>query len=156
MPKRIIGNPTTTPMAMPNYDEVIAEHAYLIGNLGDLYTDNTDNLVDAVNEIYSDIHQEPLYAVPTTLEANAQYNLGERASLSLSFPTMTNDGDVIYLTFKSGATPTTLTIDTTNTCDIECIPEANTGYEIFAKFVRTDMEDGFWIVNYSEYTVSEV
>ena len=151
MSKRIIGNPATTPMAMPNYGEILAEHEYLIGNLGNLYTNNTENLVDAVNEIYSDIHQEPITDVPTTLVRNKQYNLGERASLNLSFPTQAYDGDVIYLTFKSGATPTALTIDTTNTCDIECIPEANTGYEIFGKF-----NGEIWIVNYSEYTVSEV
>ena len=129
---------------------LLEEHAYLIGNLVNLYTENTDNLVDAVNEIYLDIHQEPITDVPTTLVANKQYNFGEKTSLSLAFPTQAIDGDVIYLTFKSGNTPTALTIDTTNTCDIECIPEANTGYEIFGKY-----NGSIWIVNYSEYTVSE-
>ena len=62
-----------------------------------------------------------------------------------------NDGDVIYLTFTSGAVATTLTIDTTNTCDIEVIPETNTGYEIYGMF-----NGSIWIINYSEYTVSEV
>ena len=50
----------------------------------------------------------------------------------------------------TGETATALTIDTTNTCDIELIPEINTGYEIFGKF-----NGSIWIVNYSEYTVSE-
>jgi len=68
----------------------------------------------------------------------------------LTFPTTANDGDVIYLTFSSGEKATTLTIDTTNTCDIEIIPEVNTGYEIFGKY-----NGSIWIINYSEYTVSE-
>ena len=133
-----------------DYKMLIEEHAYLIGNLGELYTEKTENLVDAVNEIYSDIHQEPITIIPTTLEPNTQYNFGERASLNLAFPTQAIDGNVIYLTFKSGDVPTALTIDTTNTCDIDVIPESNTGYEIFGKF-----NGDIWIVNYSEYTVSE-
>lgn len=181
MHKKIIGNPTTTPMAMPDYDEIIAEHEHMIGDLDTLDTNTTDNLVDAINElrnnmvenariaysvdeIYDEwmeipnievtknlINPPPIETVPTTLEANKQYNFGEKTSISLAFPTFALDGDVIYLTFKSGNTPTALTIDTTNTCDIECIPEANTGYEIFGKY-----NGSIWIVNYSEYTVSEV
>ena len=96
------------------------------------------------------MHKSPQYDITGTLYNNCEYFLGEATSLSLAFPTQSNDGDVIYLTFKSGATPTALTIDTTNTCDIECIPEANTGYEIFGKY-----NGSIWIVNYSEYTVSE-
>lgn len=164
-----------------DYKMSIEENNYHIGNMGNLYTENTDNLVDAINELWDGkvdqgqvvyevdaiddeymqiptvevakelINPPPIKAVPATLARNKQYNFGEQASLSLAFPTVANDGDVIYLTFKSGATPTALTIDTTNTCDIECIPEANTGYEIFGKF-----NGEIWIVNYSEYTVSEV
>lgn len=93
----------------------------------------------------------PITVIPTTLEANKEYNFGEVSTLSLVFPTIANDGDVIYLTFKSGATATTLTIDTTNTTDIEVIPEANCYYDIFAKF-----NGSVWLVNYSEYLVSEV
>ena len=93
----------------------------------------------------------PLTEIPSTLLANYEYNFGEVTELSLTFPTVAADGNVIYLTFYSGATPTTLAIDTTNTSDIEIIPEANTGYEIFGKF-----NGSIWIVNYSEYTVSEV
>lgn len=133
-----------------DYKMLIDEHAYLIGNLGELYTANTETLVEAVNEIYSDIHREPITDVPTTLLPNNQYNFGEIEKLNISFPSNAIDGDVVYLTFMSGSIPTTLTVDTTNTCDIECIPEANTGYEIFGKF-----NGDIWIVNYSEYTVSE-
>ena len=215
MSKRIIGNPATTPMAMPDLDTKVDkiygkglstndftdeyknqvelnalnvskasaladENRYHIGDLGGLDTENVDNLVGAINElrnnmvenariaysvdeIYDEwmeiptvevtkmlINPTPIEDVPSTLEANKQYNFKERTSLSLVFPTFALDGDVIYLTFKSGATPTALTIDTTNTCDIECIPEATTGYEIFGKY-----NGSIWIINYSEYTVSE-
>lgn len=103
---------------------------------------------DCIQEM---INPTPITETETTLELNKQYNFGEVEELSLTFPTIVDDGDVIYLTFKSGATPTALTIDTTNTCDIEVIPEANTGYEIFGKY-----NGEIWIINYSEYTVSEV
>lgn len=116
--------------------------------------------VDEIFEAYEDIptvevtkeliNPPPIETVPTTLEPNKQYNFGVVESLSLAFPIRAMDGAVIYLTFKSGATPTALTINTTNTCDIECIPEANTGYEIFGKY-----NGSIWIVNYSEYTISE-
>lgn len=133
-----------------DYKMLVDENNYRIGTLDYLNTNNTDNLVAAINEIYMDVHPPIITNVPTTLDANTQYNFGEVATLNLVFPTVANDGDVIYLTFKSGATPTVLTIDTTNTCDIDVIPESNTGYEIFGKF-----NGDIWIVNYSEYTVSE-
>lgn len=107
------------------------------------------NLPD-IGRIEDRVFQTPITTPPTTLEANKKYNFGEKPELSLVFPTKASDGDVIYLTFKSGATATTLTIDTTNTCDIECVPEANTGYEIFGMY-----NGSIWIINYSEYTVSE-
>lgn len=102
-------------------------------------------------EVIDLLYPTPIKVIPTTLESNQKYNFGEVAELNLAFPTDANDGDVIYLTFKSGATATNLTIDTTNTCDIEVIPETNTGYEIFGMF-----NGSIWIINYSEYTVSEV
>ena len=120
--------------------------AYSVNEIYDEYMQIPN--IEVVNSL---INPTPIIIVPTTLGRNKQYNFGERESLNLAFPTWANDGDVIYLTFKSGATPTALTIDTTNTCDIECIPEANTGYEIFGKY-----NGSIWIINYSEYTVSEV
>lgn len=96
------------------------------------------------------INPTPITTIPTTLTPNQQYNFGEVTELSLAFPTVANDGDVIYATFITGEAVTTLTIDTTNTCDIEFVPEANTGYEVFGKY-----NGSIWIVNYSEYTVSE-
>lgn len=97
------------------------------------------------------IHPELITVAPEILESNKEYNFGEVAELNLVFPSTAESGDIIYLTFMSGATPTTLTIDITNTCDIEVVPEVNTGYEIFGKF-----NGDIWVVNYDEYTVSEV
>ena len=183
MPKRIIGNPTTTPLAMPDIDARIvtklsdAEKNYanhklipsfpllffnfvseqrIVENIDEVYDDYFDGQVriPCVDVVIRLIDKEtkptPITTIPSTLEANKQYNFGEVTELALAFPTIANDGDVIYLTFKSGTTATTLTIDTTNTCDIEFVPEANTGYEIFGKY-----NGEIWIVNYSEYTVSE-
>lgn len=110
-----------------------------------------DNVEAKADYIIDFVKALPIKTIPTTLEANKKYNFGEVAELNLAFPTDANDGDVIYLTFTSGATATNLTIDTTNTCDIEVIPETNTGYEIFGMF-----NGSIWIINYSEYTVSEV
>ena len=104
--------------------------------------------VDGIKKL---LYPKPQSKIPAVLKPNTQYNFGETASLSLAFPTVANDGDVIYATFITGETATSLTVDTTNTCDIELIPEKNTGYEIFGKF-----NGSIWIVNYSEYTVSEV
>ena len=163
------------------YVDAINEYAVLIGNNSQLNTNVQDNLVDAINEVYDNmvdndriaysvdeisdeyleiptvevtkelINPTPVTETATTLKAYKQYNFGEVTTLNLAFPTVATDGDVIYLTFKSGTTPTALTIDTTNTSDIEVIPELNTGYEIFGKY-----NGEIWIVNYSEYTVSEV
>jgi len=102
------------------------------------------------NYVKSHVYKVPITSIPLTLEVNSQYNFGEIENIHLTFPTTANDGDVIYLTFSSGEKATTLTIDTTNTCDIEIIPEVNTGYEIFGKY-----NGSIWIINYSEYTVSE-
>ncbi len=103
------------------------------------------------------INPAPIADVPSTLEANKAYNFGFVDNLSLSFPTNANDGDVIYTTFfaeaDDGKSPN-LIIDTTNTCDIELIPENSTGYEIFAKYNGNLSGFGVnnrWIVNYSEY-----
>lgn len=206
---KVAGKGLSTNDFTDTYKELVDENNHRIGVLEHLKTDNVDNLVSAINEVYDgkvfkipyhglvliepvpnndgefnwdmvlianrpiledgSVMEEghsvtvysvegannrfcptPITVIPTTLKANKQYNFGEVETLNLAFPTVATDGDVIYLTFKSGSTPTALTIDTTNTSDIEVIPEANTGYEIFGKFNRE-----IWIVNYSEYTVSE-
>ena len=165
------GDDWSYPTSSAVYNFVTKNTEHLVDDINELWEGKVDQgqvvySVESIDDEYSEIpsvyvteqliNPQPIKAVPTTLTPNKQYNFGTIESLSLAFPILAMDGAVIYLTFKSGATPTALTIDTTNTCDIECIPEVNTGYEIFGKFVRTDDEDGFWIVNYSEYTVSEV
>ena len=112
---------------------------------------SVDEIEEKGNEMYDRLYALPISTVPSTLEANKEYSFGEVSELSLAFPTIANNGDVVYLTFKSGSAATSLTIDTTNTSDIEIIPEANCYYDIFAKF-----NGSVWLVNYSEYLVSEV
>ncbi|MBQ6894080.1 MAG: hypothetical protein IJN40_01135 [Clostridia bacterium] len=104
-----------------------------------------------IYNLESRVFQTPRTTIPSTLEPNRQYNFGEVTGLSLTFPSIADDGDVVYLTFKSGATATNLTIDTTNTTDLEIIPESNMHYEIFGSY-----NGSVWLVNYSEYLVSEV
>ena len=106
---------------------------------------------DLVIEQYLNWLNEPEYALFIPLSLNKQHICGEKATVRIECPSDAKAGDVVYLSFISGNTPTNLTIDTTNTCDIELIPEANTHYEIFGKF-----NGSIWLINYSEYTVSEV
>ena len=110
-----------------------------------------DNVISWLDLAVAKLMQEPITTIPSTLDANMPYNFGEQTERALIFPTIATDGDVIYITFTSGATATNLTVDTTNTSDFDLIPEANTGYEIYAKYNGT-----IWIVKYSEYTVSGV
>lgn len=108
------------------------------------------NTSAVIEYVASKLHPTPITEAPVTLVANKEYNFGWVSELSLSFPTIANDGDVIYVTFFAedslGGVPN-LVIDTTNTSDIELIPEQSTGYEVFAKY-----NGEIWIVNYSEYT----
>ena len=97
----------------------------------------------------TELRPTPITSTVTAISANNSYNYGEQTELSITFPTTANDGDVVYITFTSGATATVITLDKTNTSDIELIPEANTGYEVYAKYNGT-----IWIVNYSDYTVT--
>ena len=145
MNNRIIGNPTTTPMAIPDWKQTDETKADFIKNKPDV-VERTE-----FNSAIEALNPTPIKTIPDTLELNKEYNFGEVTELALAFPTVANDGDVIYLTFKSGATPTTLSIDTTNTVDIEIIPEANCYYDIFAKYNGT-----VWLVNYGEYQIDEV
>jgi len=117
------------------------------------FTDELKSKLDNIDgEIkgYLDHINEPEEAITAPLLPNKQYILGETETLSLVFPSSASAGDVVYLTFLSGDFETNLSIDTTNTCDIEIIPEKNTGYEVFGKFNGT-----IWVVGYSEYIVSE-
>ena len=148
-----------------------------VGNLDDLTTTDKSSIVAAINEVNADCdnrnqdlnnleamvfqHNDELFEmtkppeteVPTTLEANTSYNFGLQTELSLSFPTSAKDGDVIYIHFYCYDTPTNLTVDTSNTTDIDLIPEAKMGYEIYAKY---DFDLGYWIVKYSEHEIPGV
>lgn len=111
--------------------------------------DANGNYIDLTYATKTELRPTPITDTSSAITANNSYNYGEQTELSIAFPTTANDGDVVYITFTSGATATVLTLDTTNTSDIELIPEANTGYEVYAKY-----NGAIWIVNYSDYTVT--
>ena len=113
------------------------------------YKDGNGNNISNTYATKTELRPTPITDTSSAITANNSYNYGEQTELSITFPTTANDGDVVYITFTSGATATVLTLDTTNTSDIELIPEANTGYEVYAKYNGT-----IWIVNYSDYTVT--
>lgn len=127
---------------------------YSVGEIQDEYFE-----IPTVETTKGLINPTPITEIPETLEPNKAYNFGFVDNLSLSFPTYANDGDVIYITFFAEAdegTLANLVIDTTNTTDIELIPENSTGYEIFAKYNGNASKfgiDNYWIVNYSEFTL---
>jgi len=116
---------------------------------GKAYKDGNGNNFITTYATKTELRPTPITDISSAITANNSYNYGEQTELSITFPTTANDGDVVYITFTSGATATVLTLDTTNTSDIELIPEANTGYEVYAKYNGT-----IWIVNYSDYTVT--
>jgi len=93
----------------------------------------------------------PVGELDGTMVSNKAYNLAGAPS-KVEFPSVANDGDVIYLTFVVGNTVPNISFITTNTTDYELTPEANTGYEIFGKY---NANIGKWIVNYSQYTVTD-
>jgi len=107
---------------------------------------------DKINrkELQDALYPPTVTDVPATLAVNTAYNFGSQANITLAFPTVANDGDVIYVGFVSRDT-TNLIVDTTNTFDFELIPEVNTGYEIYARCTTNEGEVR-WIVKYSEYT----
>lgn len=153
-----VGKGLSTNDFSDHYKEKVEECDFRIGDLNALSTDNTDSLVGAINEIYDDIHSSPVEVVPDVLSPNKEYNLGIVDNLHLTFPSVANDGDVIYISFfaeASDGNSLNLVIDTTNTSDIELIPENATGYEIYAKYIKDNLGTflgDYWVVNYSEYT----
>lgn len=110
-----------------------------------------------VQYVNSKLHPTPIAEEPSVLEPNNEYHFGLVDSLHLRFPSVANAGDVIYINFfaeASDGNSLNLVIDTTNTSDIELVPENATGYEIFAKYIvdSTSFLGDYWVVNYSEYT----
>ena len=122
--------------------------------------DYVKNNLNLINKNIAAINKAPATSQPggDIFETNTAYHLGEQAVLRVEFPSEASDGDVIYLNFYSGEIPTNFWMITTNMSDMELIPEANTGYEIYARYVMpisaefTEL-NGKWIVNYSEYTI---
>ena len=146
-----------------------------VGDINDLSEvvspDNRGSLIQAINDVaiqhdgfvrdavsafnYYDsaitkLTRSPETTIPTTLQANIPYDFGVRDELTLSFPRSANRGDVVYISFLSDVVPTNLTVDTTNSTDFDLVPEAHTGYEIYAKYNK-DLE--YWIVKYSDYSI---
>ena len=113
-----------------------------------------DGKGDVITEKYAtkdEVFPTPITVVPTVLEVNTAYNFGsQNAALTLTFPSIANDGDVIYIGFvcREGLN---LVVDTTNTFDFELVPEKDTGYEIYAK-CTTNLGVLRWILKYSEYS----
>ena len=92
----------------------------------------------------------PITEIPGTLSPNCPYHLSEPPA-SIVFPSVdVSDGDTIYITFMTGDTPPTISIDMKNTTDIDIEIEADTGYEIYGKYVANINK---WIVGYSSYKV---
>ncbi len=111
---------------------------------------------EVIHETYArkdELRPEPVRILPATLKANTPYNFETINPLTLSFPTTAKDGDVIYITFLCIDDATNLTIDTSNTTDIDLIPEPYMMYEIYAKF-NASMQ--MWFLNYSEHKIPEV
>ena len=119
------------------------EHSADMRDLGD----EIDNIETTLDTILA----PPIKEFPTTLSPNTSYNFGVVESLNTAFPSVANDGDVIYLTFMAGeANPPNITINFTEASDIDMEIVPNTGYEIYAKY-----NGSIWIVNYSEYTITD-
>lgn len=127
------------------------------------YSDHANRANDATNamndwdgndiqQTYARIRPDIMTDIPDTLSPNQTYHLYEAPS-SIVFPSSDIvDGDTIYLTFMTGDTPPTIEFYTNNTTDIDIVIEANTGYEIYGKYVANIDK---WIVGYSEYTITD-
>lgn len=114
----------------------------------DDYFPTAKAVADYVN---SRTRSKTLDAITDALQVNTEYYLGRVPSLHLSFPTSAKKGDVVYINFETGMDEVSLSVDLTNTTtEFDLIPAPNTGYEIFGKY-----NGSIWIINYSEYTVSE-
>lgn len=107
-------------------------------------------VAQAINVLKSELKPTPLTSITGTLSPNQPYHLSEPPS-SIVFPSVdVFDGDTIYITFMTGNTPPTISIDMKNTTDIDIEIEADTGYEIYGKYVANINK---WIVGYSSYKV---
>lgn len=132
---------------IPEELEAIREDIVVVAGYVDRVSGDVNFLTDRVYALEASTVTD----IPTTLEANTAYNFGsQNASLTLTFPSIANDGDVIYIGFvcREGLN---LVVDTTNTFDFDLVPEKDTGYEIYAK-CTTNLGVLRWILKYSEYS----
>lgn len=163
MPKRIVGNIVGLPSPRSDWNQTDETKADFIKNKPDIEGVKSDvkslilyeipymwNAINDNTDRLSELTAPSVTDMPTTLEANRAYNFGSQANITLAFPSVANDGDVIYVGFVSRET-TNLVVDTTNTYDFDLVPEVNTGYEIYARCTTNEGEVR-WIVKYSEYT----
>lgn len=160
---KIMGSMVGMPSPRPDWNETNPLKGSFIQNKPDfegLRSDVNSLIMQDLPTIYSYLHSTmdkvdvltapPITTVPNTLEPNKAYNFGKCTELSLSFPELADDGDVIHIMFHCYETPTNLIINTHNTTDIDLVPEENMGYEIYAKFDGATL---YWIVKYSEHEV---
>lgn len=132
-------------------DELFGASEDGVKNIYTARAESLEEIEEKGTEMYDRLYAVPISTVPDTLAANKEYSFGEIEALNIAFPSIANNGDVVFLTFASGETATALSIDTTNTSDIEVIPEPNCYYDIFGKY-----NGSIWLLNYSEYIASGV
>lgn len=84
-----------------------------------------------------------------TPEANTEYYYGTLSSLGLSFGQGTTAGDMFYISFTSGETATTLTVNGTNAVFKEFVPDANSVVEICGKWNGSK-----WVVLFMQTAVA--
>ena len=159
----IMGNVLGMPSPRPDWNETNPLKGSFIRNKPDFESlrNDANGLVVEVTDIWRAVNLNteavhmvtapPITAIPNVLEANKSYNFGTVEELLLVFPTEANDGDVIYITFRSdGLQATNLIVNEINMHDeFDLIPEHGEGYEIYAKYI-----DGSWLVKYSSYIPS--
>lgn len=108
--------------------------------------------VDAVkNYVAAQMNKPSETVLPTVLEPNTEYNLGEINNVVILFPEEANDGDVIYVVFTAGTEKDTVYIDmnrdfTSGLTDF--IPEAGKKYEIYGRY---DAMGAIWLCGHSEH-----
>lgn len=113
-----------------------------------IYADQIKGDVNTLTDRVYVLEASSVTAIPNTLEPNKAYNFGAVDELVLAYPSIANDGDVIYVTFRSdGLQATNLIVSEINMHDeFDLIPEYGEGYELYAKYI-----DGGWLVKYSSY-----
>lgn len=89
-----------------------------------------DGLLGDIKPTINQNEEKNIVLIP---RANNQYYYNELTSLSLSFGD-SSLGDLFYISFKSGETATSLTIDSTSATFNDFIPETNSFIEICGMF----------------------